>query len=556
MRDLVPGSSPMIGTEQQLTENLILISLLMKNHLLWLTLSGALALAAPAYAQNAAPVWDVYADTWVATDGLGRSMPTAADVGPPRANREVGLFYSLWPSRDSIRAASLQSAEILKKQSAAMQPDRDGVFGGSPDFRRRNEPIWGDYNVRDEAIIRKHAQMLADAGVDMLLLDASNAIYSPDAVNAITKVLHEMKAQGMKVPRLAFRGVAAAGDRQIAQVKTIYQTFYKAGANDDLWYRWKGRPLIIADPDQNFAPGIREYFSFCKSNRDERNPNLEVWNTNSATGSFQDNWDFALQRDPQFILVYGWNEWVAPRFEHPDGNGYSGAPLNDEFSRDIGPARGNFGDAYFYQLARNIRRYKGARALPPISHATITPQSDWASWKNVAPEFRDTLSDSVKRDSVGTNALLGSINQTSRNDIRLAKSALAGDDLAFYVQTNGPLTAATSGDWMTLYVDADQNAKTGWLGYDFRVSPATGLIERNSGGLYAWVKPQHVSVRATENALQILVPLQTLGLTQNSAGVDFKWTDNCFVKGNWSDFTLNGDAAPNDRFNYRAKFRE
>lgn len=36
--------------------------------------------------------------------------------------------------------------------------------------------------------------------------------------------------------------------------------------------------------------------------------------------------------------------------------------------------------------------------------------------------------------------------------------------------------------------------------------------------------------------------------------VDFKWTDNCYEKGDWTDFTLNGDAAPNDRFNYRANW--
>jgi len=36
------------------------------------------------------------------------------------------------------------------------------------------------------------------------------------------------------------------------------------------------------------------------------------------------------------------------------------------------------------------------------------------------------------------------------------------------------------------------------------------------------------------------------------AQLDFKWADNCIVAGDWTDFTLNGDAAPNDRFNYRA----
>ena len=37
------------------------------------------------------------------------------------------------------------------------------------------------------------------------------------------------------------------------------------------------------------------------------------------------------------------------------------------------------------------------------------------------------------------------------------------------------------------------------------------------------------------------------------AAIDFKWADNIRQTGEASDFTLNGDAAPNDRFNYRAE---
>ena len=37
-----------------------------------------------------------------------------------------------------------------------------------------------------------------------------------------------------------------------------------------------------------------------------------------------------------------------------------------------------------------------------------------------------------------------------------------------------------------------------------------------------------------------------------AAVLDFKWADNIQQTGDWSDFTLNGDAAPDDRFNYRA----
>ena len=41
---------------------------------------------------------DLQADTWVATDGLGREMPTAKEVGNVKTdkNRTVGIFYITW----------------------------------------------------------------------------------------------------------------------------------------------------------------------------------------------------------------------------------------------------------------------------------------------------------------------------------------------------------------------------------------------------------------------------------------------------------------------------
>ena len=49
-----------------------------------------------------------------------------------------------------------------------------------------------------------------------------------------------------------------------------------------------------------------------------------------------------------------------------------------------------------------------------------------------------------------------------------------------------------------------------------------------------------------------LIPWRLLGWKSPPAMLDFKWADNCLQAGDWTDFTLNGDAAPNDRFNYRA----
>ena len=42
---------------------------------------------------------DLYSDTWVATDALGRALPTAAQVGALKSDKQVGIFYFLWQER-------------------------------------------------------------------------------------------------------------------------------------------------------------------------------------------------------------------------------------------------------------------------------------------------------------------------------------------------------------------------------------------------------------------------------------------------------------------------
>src|SRR4051812_48793512 len=64
------------------------------------TFPGVLAGTARAAAVPAA-VPDLMSDTWVATDGLSRRLPTHDDVGGPRQNRYVGVFYFLWLGQHS-----------------------------------------------------------------------------------------------------------------------------------------------------------------------------------------------------------------------------------------------------------------------------------------------------------------------------------------------------------------------------------------------------------------------------------------------------------------------
>ena len=107
---------------------------------------------------------------------------------------------------------------------------------------------------------------------------------------------------------------------------------------------------------------------------------------------------------------------------------------------------------------------------------------------------------------------------------------------------------------MLLLLDADANSATGWLGYDFvigRLGP--GSLERSSGRGFTWTSAGKVELHSEGSELELALSWKALGLSgPPPAKLDFKWADNCIQAGDWPDLTLNGDTAPNDRFNYRA----
>ena len=83
------------------------------------------------------------------------------------------------------------------------------------------------------------------------------------------------------------------------------------------------------------------------------------------------------------------------------------------------------------------------------------------------------------------------------------------------------------------------------------------VLETNVGGKYTWDSPIDIVCRVAGNELELAIPITTLtgGKAQLPDFLRFKWADNIQQTGEWSDFTLNGDVAPNDRYNYRAVFR-
>ena len=104
------------------------------------------------------------------------------------------------------------------------------------------EPEDGYFLSKDEYVIRKDMSMLADAGVDVLVMDVTNAVRYWDEWDVVFPVMQQMKAEGNKVPQFCFW---AYNGPVITVVQDLYDRIYKAEKYKDLWFYWDGKPLLL-----------------------------------------------------------------------------------------------------------------------------------------------------------------------------------------------------------------------------------------------------------------------------------------------------------------------
>jgi len=271
--------------------------------------------------------------------------------------------------------------------------------------------------------------------------------------------------------------------------------------------------------------------------------------------NFQEQWERAFELNPKAVFITGWNEYSAGRYEGWGRVGTKNAfpdAFNDEYSRDIEPSKGVLQDAYYYQMAANIRKFKGVKPTPVASEEkTISLSGDFSQWNDVGPDFYGFKGGVEPRKEKNYN--IDYSNNTGRNDIVLSKVARDKENLYFYVETAEKLSPHTDNAWMRLFINTDRKT-TGWEGYDYvinRVSPTStkAVIEKNTGN-WNWEKAGEADYKVQGNKMMISVPRDVLGVN-GAVDIEFKWNDNMQTEGNIMDFYVNGDTAPIGRFAYR-----
>jgi len=178
---------------------------------------------------------------WMATDDLGRKLPTYSDVGAPRSNRWVGLFYSPWFSPDAHWGPDYDVTEFLKAHPAAWPWEAITKGGVTNPTWYWGEPLFGYYQSTDPWVLRKHLCMIANAGVDFLYLDYTNLELYDSELKTMVATAEDLKSKGVHVPHLVF---FLHTDPEW-KVEALYANWYKPGLHDDMWFKWRGKPLIM-----------------------------------------------------------------------------------------------------------------------------------------------------------------------------------------------------------------------------------------------------------------------------------------------------------------------
>jgi len=211
----------------------------------------------------------VQSDSWAATDALGRKVRSYDQAPAKRDGKLVGIFYWTWHDTNKhdpdhpIRNVS----EIVREHPEAMQDRYHPVWQQYRFDYFWEQPLLGYYLTTDKWVLRKHAELLADAGIDVVFFDCTNGSGTwDDSTNALMETWDQAQKDGVNVPKIVFLLNLWPMPSTATALHHLYEEIYKPGLYRNLWFMWKGKPCIMAYPealsDSPEDKEIAEFFTF------------------------------------------------------------------------------------------------------------------------------------------------------------------------------------------------------------------------------------------------------------------------------------------------------
>jgi len=324
---------------------------------------------------------DIYSDTWVGTDALGRTMPTYEMVGPVKNDqrRVVGIFYITW-HRDSLHNlkspyAADVSKILAKDPSARLDAKHPLWTEGSYHW---GEPEDGYFLSKDEYVIRKDMSMLSDAGVDVLVMDVTNAVRYWDEWDIVFSTMEKMKAEGNKVPQFCFW---AFNGPVITVVQDLYDKIYKQDKFKDLWFMWDGKPLLL----YNGNPNVDANGQGTKNPNPHYDPSAKTDPNNPHYGDpdYTDEFYKAYSKEVKNFFTlrtmwWGYHEWAGKPFVGTEDNWSFGYDMGDERNKVKNPD----------DLVSRHNGKKEEAAVTPAQHPISLIGKSWTR-ENGEPQLND-----------------------------------------------------------------------------------------------------------------------------------------------------------------------
>ncbi len=451
------------------------------------------------------------------TDLLGRALPLS--VPRKEKKRLVGLFYFLWLGEHGRHAPYDISKIVAAHPDAGVHPEAE-YWGSVGTYHHWGEPLYGYYYSDDEWVMRKHIKLIMQAGIDFLFFDVTNAVTYDDNLMKLLAIMDGYRKEGFSVPKILFYTNTASG----ATAEHLYQAIYKPGRYKALWLYLDGKPLIIARPEE-CSEEVKHFFTIKLSqwpneaDKDDGWPWMDftrpqrlfpdpktgrtVMNASIAQHpqlrfgdsvlygeesncsrsfhdgkndpapnaylygyNFKEQMERAIDADPDILLITGWNEWIAGRWE-----GISSRPImfvdtaSPSYSRDAEMMRGGYGDLYFLQMMALVRKYKGTAPQAALSAGEV---GMWRGFKDGA----------LHRHAEGYGQMYH--NETGRNAIAALSIRAAVQALIVRIETAEPIKEDKTGTYLRTYIGKEGEDTYRYLlcpeGEEMGIYRACGLL--------------------------------------------------------------------------------
>lgn len=270
-------TDPEIPTEEVTTEEVTTEEVTTLRDLEWETYDPALDNSA--VDQSAEHVVDQ--SQWIVQDGLDRIVSTNTQTGDVKEDKIVAIFYWTWHGDFANGQTAYNNQQNIDKLIEMGYTERDymtlsmtelnklGIKTQMGPYHFWDEPIYGYYDGDDEWVIRKQAELLAAADIDVVFFDNTNGTYTwKETALKVMKVFSEARAQGVDAPDVSFMFPFGAVEWAGTQMVELYNDIYSKGLYEDVWFKLDGKPMVMGWPgslnskDATIAKEIKEFFTF------------------------------------------------------------------------------------------------------------------------------------------------------------------------------------------------------------------------------------------------------------------------------------------------------